>query len=73
MSFLRLGRGLLRPIMGAEQICRLPGRTEARPYDHIIPVAPRRDPTSAPYYVDNQQPALHHTIHDTRYSLRDTQ
>ncbi|MDD7604526.1 MAG: hypothetical protein SPJ71_07560, partial [Candidatus Limisoma sp.] len=38
---------------------RLPGRTKARPYEHAYTVAPRRDPTAAPYYVDNQPPALH--------------
>ena len=33
--------------MGAEQICRLPGRTEARPYDRMV--------FSVMYYVENKQ------------------
>ena len=33
--------------MGAEQICRLPGLTEARPYDRMV--------FSAMYYVENKQ------------------
>ena len=35
------------PTMGAEQNCRLPGRTEARPYDRMM--------FSAMYYVENEQ------------------
>ena len=56
----RKRQGGVKRVPQALQACILAIRwDEVRGKSGRGPVAPRRDPTSAPYYVDNQQPALH--------------